>query len=272
MNYYKHHLGDFIKKTLGLTATERGVYLLMMHMYYISEAPLSLDLDEICRAIGASKNYERAAVSSVINRFFIKTERGFENERCEEEIRLHHEKLRKASENGGKGGRGNKRAQSESKADAFDSLKQNESIPISHKPIANSNIDKPAREDDQPISEWAQLVEIFLGIREKSKPDWLRENLVNSHEWGHIKKLYQGYGFDPLLRAIDLCGKFSKHGTIDQIERVLGGWTWDANGNWVEPGQKPDLTSQRSLRPRNDRTTKDAELREQRYGRYLNEH
>lgn len=104
MNFYKHHIGDYAKKTAHLTVLEHGAYLLMLHAYYGTEKPLPFgrDLYRICRAFGKK---ERAAVDKVADQFWTRTDVGYVNGRAFEEIKEASELSDIARENGKLGGR-----------------------------------------------------------------------------------------------------------------------------------------------------------------------
>jgi uncharacterized protein YdaU (DUF1376 family) len=104
LNFYKHHIGDYAKKTSHLSILEHGAYLLMLHAYYGTEKPLPFgrDLYRICRAFGKK---ERAAVDSVADQFWTRTDAGFVNGRAFEEMETSKEKAEKSRENGKLGGR-----------------------------------------------------------------------------------------------------------------------------------------------------------------------
>jgi uncharacterized protein YdaU (DUF1376 family) len=104
VNFYKHHIGDYAKKTAHLTVLEHGAYLLMLHAYYGTEKPLPFgrDLYRICRAFGKK---ERAAVDKVAAQFWTRTNVGFVNGRAFYEIKEASELSDIARENGKLGGR-----------------------------------------------------------------------------------------------------------------------------------------------------------------------
>lgn len=82
MHHYPHHIGDFNNATRHLTRIERSVYRDMLDLYYDDESPLPEDVDFLCRRIIATSEQERTAVQQVLNEFFILTENGYENDRC----------------------------------------------------------------------------------------------------------------------------------------------------------------------------------------------
>ena len=90
MNYYPHHIGDFNSATRHLTRLERSVYRDMLDLYYDTEAPLTLDVDVLCRLLIARSNEERTAVEQVLNEFFTETAEGWRHSRCDSEIEKYH--------------------------------------------------------------------------------------------------------------------------------------------------------------------------------------
>lgn len=92
MNYYEHHLGDYVKDAGHLTMVEDGAYRRLIDAYYIKEAPIPLDMNKACRLARAMDPDERTAVETVLNEFFDKTEHGWTHGRCDEEIARYREK------------------------------------------------------------------------------------------------------------------------------------------------------------------------------------
>lgn len=86
MKHYPHHIGDFDRATRHLTRIERSVYRDLLDLYYDTEQQLTLDVAWLCRKIIARTNEESTAVEQTLNEFFTKTQTGWFNERCEEEI------------------------------------------------------------------------------------------------------------------------------------------------------------------------------------------
>ena len=72
LNYYPHHIGDYLRDTSHLTAVEDGLYRRMLDLYYASEKPLCVDFDYLCRLIRARESSEREAASEVLREFFEK--------------------------------------------------------------------------------------------------------------------------------------------------------------------------------------------------------
>lgn len=87
MHKYMHHIGDFNSATRFLSRLERSIYLDMMFMYYDTEKPLILDVDALCRKLAAHSGEEKEAVQYVLGEFFVRTDSGYFNARCDEVIR-----------------------------------------------------------------------------------------------------------------------------------------------------------------------------------------
>lgn len=90
MNYYEFHIGDFNAATRHLTRIERSIYRDMIDMYYDTESPLPLDLKILNRKIMARSEEEQEAVLAILDEFFIKTESGYFNSRCDDCIQKYH--------------------------------------------------------------------------------------------------------------------------------------------------------------------------------------
>jgi len=103
MNYYNHHIGDYITKTIHLSLEQHGAYRRMMDIYYSTEEPLPLDVDLICRKIPTHTESEKSAVIYILSQheFFEKRDDGYHNEHCDAVIRL----WKRNRDNGKFGGR-----------------------------------------------------------------------------------------------------------------------------------------------------------------------
>jgi uncharacterized protein YdaU (DUF1376 family) len=65
MNYYSHHIGDYLSATAHLSLLEHGVYRRLIDVYYIHEAPLPAEVKQVYRLVGAKSKDEREAVDTV---------------------------------------------------------------------------------------------------------------------------------------------------------------------------------------------------------------
>lgn len=131
MNYYKRHLGDYAKDTRHLSATEHGVYTLLLDYLYATEKPIPNDRCD--RIANAYADFERDAVRSVLSQFFTETPDGWVNRRALAEIEASQAKSLKAKESAEERW---KRTQCDRSANASETHSERNA---SHKPLANSH-------------------------------------------------------------------------------------------------------------------------------------
>jgi uncharacterized protein YdaU (DUF1376 family) len=96
MNYYPHHIGDYLRDTSHLSMTEHGAYRRMLDLYYASEKPLPLSSDCLYRLMQAKSKQDRAAIDTVLEEFFDRGNDGWHNSRADLEIARAQEKSGKA--------------------------------------------------------------------------------------------------------------------------------------------------------------------------------
>jgi uncharacterized protein YdaU (DUF1376 family) len=94
VNYYERHIGDYLKDTAHLSLLEHGVYTRLLDVYYTRES--ALPDDQVARLIGARSRDEKEALQAVLGEFFIKTDAGWNQDRCDREIARYQEKQAKA--------------------------------------------------------------------------------------------------------------------------------------------------------------------------------
>lgn len=105
MNYYSHHIGDYRRNTAHLSLLEHGIYRQLLDTYYLSEHPIPGDMELVFRKLSARTDEERKAVETILNEFFVLTETGWLQERCDRELTVYQSKVAMAQENGKLGGR-----------------------------------------------------------------------------------------------------------------------------------------------------------------------
>ena len=111
MNYYKFNIGDYAAATRHLTMIEHGAYRLLLDVYYTTERPLPADVKASARKAGARSKEEIAAVEIVLSEFFVLTEEGWIQNRCDSEIALFQSKAETNKAVGKLGGRPKKKTQ-----------------------------------------------------------------------------------------------------------------------------------------------------------------
>ncbi len=86
MNYYEHHLGDYMRDTAHLSMMEDAAYRRLLDAYYVREKALPTDLRECCKLARAVSKAERDAVAYVLREFFNLQDDGYHQKRADEEI------------------------------------------------------------------------------------------------------------------------------------------------------------------------------------------
>lgn len=104
MNFYPHHIGDYMTATAHLSWLEDCAYRRLLDIYYSREQAIPADIGQACRLVRAASKDERKAVETVLREFFVLAE-GWTHKRCDEEISKAQVAADRARENGRKGGR-----------------------------------------------------------------------------------------------------------------------------------------------------------------------
>lgn len=105
LNFYPHHIGDYLTATAHLTWQEDCAYRRLLDVYYSREHALPTEIAQACRLVRAATKEERKAVETVLSEFFMLTPEGWMHSRCEAEIVKAREAADRARTNGKKGGR-----------------------------------------------------------------------------------------------------------------------------------------------------------------------
>lgn len=92
MNYYQHHIGDFIRETSRLNDSQSMAYLRLIWIYYETEQPVENDINAIAFKVGASVQ----DVQQILNHFFFLHEGKWHQARCDKEILIFRGKSDKA--------------------------------------------------------------------------------------------------------------------------------------------------------------------------------
>jgi len=96
MNYYEHHLGDYLRDTAHLSMLEDCAYRRLLDAYYARERALPADVRECCKLARASTKQERDAVAYVLREFFVLQDDAYHQSRADKEIARFQDKQRKA--------------------------------------------------------------------------------------------------------------------------------------------------------------------------------
>lgn len=161
MNYYKRHIGDYMKDASHLSLLEHGVYMRLLDVYYTRES--AIPVDQAARLIGARSKDEKEALAIVAQEFFKVVDGFYVQTRCDIEIAAMLQKAETNREVGKRGGRPKKETQkAAASADSenpeitqtVSEIYPNETLATSHKPIAiiNSVPDGTGSGKPQPLS------------------------------------------------------------------------------------------------------------------------
>lgn len=110
MHYYKFNIGDWALHTSHLSLEEEAIYFRLINFYYDSENPIPLETQSVFRRLRFGS--DTALATSILSEFFVKTEKGFLHNRCEELLKDYRKTAKKNKANGAKGGRPKKDASS----------------------------------------------------------------------------------------------------------------------------------------------------------------
>ena len=132
MHYYKHNIKDFNAHTAHLTRLERDIYRQMIERYYLTEEPLTGDLDALYRKLSIRTDEEKEAAAQILSEFFVMwigNPTVYQHCRCDEEIQVYRTRSDKAKDAAAK------RWESKGKAKALQT--------INHKPLTINKKKKP---------------------------------------------------------------------------------------------------------------------------------
>jgi len=165
VNYYRRHIGDYLRDTAHLSLLEHGVYTRLLDIYYTHECPIPVSQAE--RLVGARSRDEKEATARVLVEFFQVVDECWVQDRCNREIEVAQAKAERNREVGKRGGRtpgAGMKSEPRGNPDGFhEEPKHNPS----HKPIANSHKPKeererapaaPTRPDDVPEQVWQDFL------------------------------------------------------------------------------------------------------------------
>lgn len=89
MNYYKRHIGDYMKDAAHLSLLEHGVYMRLLDVYYTRES--AIPVGQAARLISARSRDEKEALAVVTGEFFVVVDGCFSQARCDREIAIARE-------------------------------------------------------------------------------------------------------------------------------------------------------------------------------------
>jgi uncharacterized protein YdaU (DUF1376 family) len=207
LNFYPHHIGDYLTATAHLTWTEDCAYRRLLDVYYSREQAIPADVAQACRLVRATGKDERKAVDTVLREFFTLTADGWTHGRCIEEIEKARVSAERSKANGMKGGRPTKKKPSPNPEETqqvisgFPERTQSEpdpKAPITN-PITNSSVPngtggKPPMSPDEIVFGYGVPLLVNAGSSDKAARSFL----------GGLRK---GHGDAALIDALRTCLK-----------------------------------------------------------------
>jgi len=146
LHYYKLNISDWIADLSYLSPLEEGVYLRLINHYYDKELPIPQDFENVARKLRLSEY--TTEINLILSDFFVLTDKGWENKRCNENIKEFRKTSNKNKKNGAKGGRPAKtKACKETQKEPSGLIMETQQEPKhnpNHKPITNNH--KPIKE------------------------------------------------------------------------------------------------------------------------------
>ena len=196
MHYYKFNISDWQASTRHLTPEEEGVYFRLINHYYDKEKPIPLETESVIRRLMLGSH--AVIVDSILDEFFIKTDKGYEKEKCNELIKEYKKTANKNKKNGAKGGRpksGAASGESQGKPSGFPDETQIEpKHNPNHKPLTTNQ--EPITKNQEPLKSKEKakrfippsIEEVILFFREKGDTDPINQgerffNFYESKGW-----------------------------------------------------------------------------------------
>jgi uncharacterized protein YdaU (DUF1376 family) len=166
-------------------------YRRMIDLYYMTEAPLPLEIDTIARLIGMRDHI--VEVTTIVCDFFLKSDAGYRHDRCDEEIEKYHKKANSAR-------KANQTRWSFTEEESDDDMKSdtNQILTNNHEPRTRTNKKKKIEASPDFLTFWSAYpkkvgkgqaesawlkadlpdLDIILKSLHKAKqmPDWIKEN------------------------------------------------------------------------------------------------
>lgn len=142
MQYFSFHIGDYTTATVHLSPMEDLTYRRLIDFYYMKEAPIPLKTDWVARRLRVATE----DVENILKEFFVKSEDGWKNERCDEDIAKYHAMANRNRSNGSRGGRPKKNPKKPTGLQVGTDSKPTGKPTINHEPLT-INQDTPPKGD-----------------------------------------------------------------------------------------------------------------------------
>lgn len=205
MNYYRLHIGDYLRDASHLSLLEHGVYTRLLQVYYARESPIS-DAEKY-RIVGARSDEEREAVDTVLDGFFVLADGKWSQSRCEREIAAYQDKAERNRAVGKLGGRPGKPKNQE----------ETQTVSERNPDVTRANSQEPiAKETHTPR---ATAVELAVAMRQAGVA-------ANSANPQVIALAAQGVGVDTAVAACEEARKRlpGESVSVGYVTKILETW------------------------------------------------
>lgn len=198
MHYFDWHIKSYQAATAHLTNEEDLAYRRLLDMYYDTEMPIPTDTDWVSRRLRVGSE----SVKNVLADFFILTENGWVNEKCEQLIGHYQQKRKINQQNGRNGGRPKNRTESEKNPVGFQSVTDGNPVATQSKPDGKAINNKELRIKNKEIKESAdESAERGKPVRVRYDPLTVElPECVSSNRWGEWVK-YRSESKKPLTET-----------------------------------------------------------------------
>jgi uncharacterized protein YdaU (DUF1376 family) len=203
LNFYPHHIGDYLTATAHLTWQEDCAYRRLLDVYYSREQALPTEIAQACRLVRATSKDERKAVETVLVEFFTLTDSGWSHARCEAEIVKAKEAAERARVNGKKGGRPPKQKPTDN--------------PEETQPVISGNPEKSNSQAPNPNPITNNSVPIGTGAKAPMSPDeiifgygvtlLINAGTAEKQARSFLGGLRKGHGDAALIDSLRECAK-----------------------------------------------------------------
>jgi uncharacterized protein YdaU (DUF1376 family) len=141
--FRRHHIGDHLKETVGLSLAEEGAYVRLLDMAYLNRGLICRPIAEVHASVRAVTKAQKACVEKMLVRYFVKSDAGWRNRKATFDIREMAQISAQRAEVGRKGGlsRGSKACGNRTavaKQELSNCLANHHPAPSSHQPITKS--------------------------------------------------------------------------------------------------------------------------------------
>ena len=148
MNYFPFHIGDYRSATMHLSNDEDLAYRRLIEWYYDTEKPIPVETQWVSRRL----RVETEALETVLRDFFVLTDDGWKNDRCEREIAEYRNMRERNRGNGAKGGRPRKEEIPEKQPEINPVETQKNPVGFQSQPTGKAtNNQEPVTSNQEPV-------------------------------------------------------------------------------------------------------------------------